>query len=515
MLALKTRCYWTILAGSEIVLVLFRRLCLTTRWFHHSRFLVIYNSLKLKQKIIVFSTFTALFSYLLQPLAGSIFSIRQLPESSDSSVTSIRIIGLSPDVSDLSAFAASAGFAEAAVFNGLPDPPFVHLGWAAAQFVFPTNQYLNGSMAVNTTGIETTVNCANPISLNLTTSNPNNFSISAISVDGCPLGPVFFNPNNATQQYGVTNVPSCNGASANISFQPVMFWYYQVKQDNTDEARGVFCTPRVQLFDITAHADLSNGSFIDATNLDNYPKPNNVSGSPLNGSTYNGLIFDSSPDTNVQARATSIRTGVPNAIFRGAAQDPNGLQSVFDNSDGFLDLTNAVYTQYLALAAKSIYFLPNNQTVFAELTQLVPRLWIEPLSAHFLSVVLITLGLMIMGIHIAHHRDRRDVYLTHPPGSIGTAVSQTSRSGFGELLYPYDNEEAIRTKLEGLRFRLDQRTGAIVVDDSVYRYGGTTPDAREEAMATLEGQNHNRTNSGGRGSVTPKEHASSADASMA
>jgi hypothetical protein len=40
----------------------------------------------------------------------------------------------------------------------------------------------------------------------------------------------------------------------------------------------------------------------------------------------------------------------------------------------------------------------------------------------------------------------------------------TGRSGFGELLVPYDTDENLKEKLDPLRFRLDARTGAILAD---------------------------------------------------
>jgi hypothetical protein len=109
-----------------------------------------------------------------------------------------------------------------------------------------------------------------------------------------------------------------------------------------------------------AFAALNNNSLTNVTTIDNYPKANNVSGPPLNGVPYNGqvfsvlsiylshdglcrLIFDASPDVNVQSRANSIRSGIPNAIFRQAEQAPAGLQSVFQNPNGFLGYTEQIY----------------------------------------------------------------------------------------------------------------------------------------------------------------------------
>ncbi|KAI0316293.1 hypothetical protein OF83DRAFT_1127751 [Amylostereum chailletii] len=50
---------------------------------------------------------------------------------------------------------------------------------------------------------------------------------------------------------------------------------------------------------------------------------------------------------------------------------------------------------------------------------------------------------------------------------------------------PYDDEKRIAKKLEGLRFRLDRRTGAIVVDDeAVFHAAG----GRDESLMALVGK---------------------------
>ena len=99
----------------------------------------------------------------------------------------------------------------------------------------------------------------------------------------------------------------------------------------------------------------------------------------------------------MQSRATSIRSGIPNAIFRQAQQAPGGLTSAFQSPQLFANYTGKIYvrcltklprtspdsfrpslqTQHLSLATKSNYFLPQNSTVSAVLTQLEPRLYIE------------------------------------------------------------------------------------------------------------------------------------------
>lgn len=87
------------------------------------------------------------------------------------------------------------------------------------------------------------------------------------------------------------------------------------------------------------------------------------------------------------------------------------------------------------------------------------------LPTYILSPLVIIIGLVGFVVHYLHRRTRRKVWLTSRPGSIAAIVSLTSRSGFGELLLPYDDERRMQDNLSGLTFRLDQRTGAIVAEE--------------------------------------------------
>jgi len=55
---------------------------------------------------------------------------------------------------------------------------------------------------------------------------------------------------------------------------------------------------------------------------------------------------------------------------------------------------------------------------------------------------------------------------------------------------PYDNSATFSRALAPLRFRLDRRTGAIVVDDSAIAYAGESSKqaVREETMTMLIGR---------------------------
>ncbi|KAH7906363.1 hypothetical protein BJ138DRAFT_1162777 [Hygrophoropsis aurantiaca] len=460
-----------------------------------NRFAALYISLKHKHWLINISALLALSVILLQPFAGSLLEVTQVPHTSDAIALNQRSVGLLPTINQLNAFLASAGFADAAVYNNLADPPFVRGGWTAAQFSAPPQSYLNGSLAINTTGVQTKVNCANAASVVLNPLANSDFTLTSTSSTGCAAS-VLFNSTVASQQYGVINTPNCAASGQDIAFQPVMFWFFHLNTNNEPEGAAVFCRPTIGVYNAEVSMNLNNGSLGNVTMLSSYVPANNVTGSPLNGQAYNGVTFDASNDTFIQARATAIGSGIPGTIFRYATQLPGGPQSTFDAPGGFTNATTAVYTQHLALAAASIYFLPVNETLPAQLTSSIPRLFVEALSAHLLSALLIIIGVVGMTIQVIHRHTRRNLWLTSPPGSIAAIVSLTSRSGFGELLLPYDNEESMSNKLAGLTFRLDRRTGAILAEEDSL----VNPDG---SMVSLLERKHRRNYSVGVDSLSP------------
>ncbi|KAJ6602443.1 hypothetical protein DFH09DRAFT_1124863 [Mycena vulgaris] len=448
-----------------------------------------FYSLKYNHRVIFWSSLLAASTYMFQPLAGSIFQIQTRSQTTDTTAQSIRSLGLAPDVAELNAFAAAAGFVQAAVFNDLSDPPFIHQGWSTAEFIFPNNIGLNGSMTVNTTGIRTNSTCANPSAP--PTVDTKTGIISTTSLDGCNQT-VLFDPTVSDLQYGVANAPCGDSANLKITFQPVVFWFYHIKADNSPEVRTVFCNPTMELFYVNAAADLSNGALTTVHIINNYTAANNLTGEPLNNTAYNAVIFENTTNPFINARATATHVGVPGAIFRSALQDPIGLQSVFDLPNGFSDRTGKVYTQHLAVTAKSIYFVNENSTLSAVQSALVPRLWIDPFPAHILAFLLFISGFLGVFLQLINRRQRRNLFLAAPPGTIAAAVALTSRSGFGDLLLPYDDLKTIEKKFDGLRFRLDKRTGAILADD-YEPMGDDASRGRDDAMMSLLGHGNRET----------------------
>ncbi|KAJ6597070.1 hypothetical protein DFH09DRAFT_110719 [Mycena vulgaris] len=462
-----------------------------------SVYATIVNAIKFRHFLILLSTVTTLLGSFLQPLAGSVIQFEQLPQTTNGLlINSNKTIGLAPDVADLNAFLAAAGFAEAAVFHGLPDPPFIHGGWAVAEFQLPSKSVLNGTLFVNTTAMQTRANCEAPQSSILSTPGTSDFTIQASNSAGCSASVTFNGDATSTStQYGAVNVENCG--FTDVEFQPVMFWFFHRKDDDikTPQGSAVFCNPTIKAFNVIAEIDLNNGSTIGITALDSVTTSNNVTGFPLKGQAFNGLKFTNSTDQFVQARATSIRAGVSGAIFRFASQLPSGVQPQFDDPNGFLSITLQVFTQHLSISAKSIYFVNGLSNVPAKMISLTPRILIDAIPAHALAVVLTLIGLSALFLHIAHSRHRRRFFLAASPGSIAHIISMTAHAQFGEQLYPYDDDETLAHKLAGLSFSLDPRTGAVVADRNVgpvttplgavtpYTMSGMRPRASTSALS--------------------------------
>ncbi|KAF9267207.1 hypothetical protein L218DRAFT_955685 [Marasmius fiardii PR-910] len=454
----------------------------------------IINAFKFKHRVVFFSAYLAFISYTLQPLAGSIFQLQQRGQPQSTNVKSTKKIGLSPDISELIAFVSSAGFVEAAVYNGLQDPPFIQGGWATAEFEFefPPNNFLNGSMVVNTTGIQTKHNCTQPKAVQVTQSTTSNFTITSTSTGDCTVN-VPFNPSLAAQQYGVADASCGSDPNLNVTFRPVMFWYFhQNERDGTPEARTVFCAPFIKAFNVQATTSLNNGSLTNVTGLGEYAPSNNVMGGEFAGKAFNGLLFQPTNNPFIDARSLATRAGVPAAIFRAVSQQKGGLQATFDQPNGFLDITARIYTQHLSLSAKAIYFIKESTILPANMVSLLPRLVINTIPGHALAITMMLIGIIGLFVQIVHRRQRKQLFLAAPPGTIAATMALSSHSGFGQLLMPYDNEETLYKKLSNLRFHMDKRTGALVADDQPPSMAKMKKE-RDEAMQALLGEHKSDT----------------------
>lgn len=131
---------------------------------------------------------------------------------------------------------------------------------------------------------------------------------------------------------------------------------------------------------------------------------------------------------------------------------------------GQLDRVNKIYTQYLTIAAKSNFFIPKASAVKPEVHTWMPRLWIDPFACHVLVALILFTAISMSIIQYLHRRDRSQLFLAGPTGSIASDVSLTSSAKFGLLLNAGDTEEDLERKLHGMRFGIERATGQIIVE---------------------------------------------------
>ena len=106
----------------------------------------------------------------------------------------------------------------------------------------------------------------------------------------------------------------------------------------------------------------------------------------------------------------------------------------------------------------------------------------SPLPAHILAITLILTGLIGTFLQVIGRRRRNRLLLAAPIGNMASTIALTSRSGFGELLLPYDDELTLEKKLGGLRFQLDKRTGAIIAEEIGTEKRGSDDDATSSLL---------------------------------
>lgn len=440
-----------------------------------NRFQAIFVSARRKHWLVNASINTVFIAALFQPLAGSLFSLDMRSHTEAFRTYSTQIIGLSSNNSLVEAFSASAGFIDAATYNSLPDPSYVYAGWAVPNLKTEGTPAASATyITFNTSAVLSSPNCENPSILNLDTPTGTPlYIINATAADGCS-GSVGFTPTVADEQFGVSQVDATSCGLSNqtdTGLLPVIFWFYNVRLgdqgQSTPEAKAVICRPSIALRNVQAKLNMSSMSIDTIVDLGAFSATNNVTSGSLEGKAYNGVIFSNISSAILKARATSIQIGLLGSIYRSASQTTELLDSLFSSEDGFLNLTQQIYTQFLAVAAKSVYLIQiqEEEPITAYATAQVQRLVIDTLAAHFLAMGLLTVGVVGAIIHYLHLPYRRRLHLTAPPGSIATSVALAFHSGFGDRLRPYDDDKSMMRKLSNFRFVTDTRTGAIIAEE--------------------------------------------------
>ncbi|KAL1754237.1 hypothetical protein FB107DRAFT_216206, partial [Schizophyllum commune] len=363
------------------------------------------------------------------------------------------------------AFLTAAGFASANVLYDLKEPSFIHDGYTIAPFELPTNPP-NSTVTANTTAMKSSTNCR-AVDVNRVhhiTDTVDEWLLSA-ELDGCSQN--WQVDHRAVSLFG-TDALNCTSGVA-PQFAPVVFWFFTYQPSVA--ASATFCYPSFELLDVSVSVDHASGNITGVSELGEFTSSSNFSQfagnmSSLNGTPFNGVVFNlTNPDSYVLERANATQLSLPAAVFQQASQREGGLQASFDNND-FTPSSDSVYSTYLQLIARSIYFVPDRQLMFVEVKSFKKRLFLSDIAVHLLTAALLLLAILAVTSHIIHRRDRRQLRLRHQPGTIASAVSLGAQTSIGTILADHTNasDKDIREALAGRRFRIHPTTMKIVME---------------------------------------------------
>ncbi|CAG7847755.1 SubName: Full=Uncharacterized protein {ECO:0000313/EMBL:CCA69527.1} [Serendipita indica DSM 11827] len=428
-----------------------------------SKFLVWILQLQNRHYLAFLSTVIVLMLLGLQPLASSLFVLLDtevvLPPIG---VPRFGTVGINDTLNSLHGFSSAAGFAEADARYDLGRPPFVWRTWAVDEFERPTSFISNGTMQANTTGIQTLPNCVSGSDVSFTQTG-GSYRLTGKWND-CTFDRTF-TADNDDDIYGVDVTSSCTSQAISglaDPVKPVVFWF-ATKYLSTGSL--VFCQPKLSLHNVIVTVNLANGQLINVVPVGDYALASNVtSGPPLNGNVWNGVQFNlTNSDAGTLVRANSTRLQLSQAAF--LLMQRNGLQTVLQDQNQVLDITATRYQLYLALSARSNYFVTDRSgsKVMVAITEIQQRLWMSKLSTHLGSAILFVGAILLSTLHYLHWKQRKGMKLYAPP-SIATAAGMANGSPMLNILHSDDSGDKQAQALRNRQFGVDPFGKIVLLD---------------------------------------------------
>ncbi|KAG5637195.1 hypothetical protein H0H81_005408 [Sphagnurus paluster] len=463
-----------------------------------NNFVVWTNAARNKHYLVALASLMVVLSLAFQPLAAALLVVKDTWwRAPDVTLNNLGALGLNQDLqfNDLTSFVTAAGYASASVLYRLQDPPFVSGQYTVAPFEFP-NGVSNGTVVVNTTAVKSNTGCI-PADVTMERRTESTPEIgpgwtNTASVAGCSL--VWLVANTTTTLFGI-DTPGCSNGEQQGPFSPLIFWFFTYKP--TPAASATFCFPSLSFWEVQVQVDIATQSMTKVTELRPFSSSSNfsslsanITGAPLNGRAYNGIEFNlTTPDQFVLSRQNATRLQLPAAVFQAAVQSPEGLVGSFE-ANRFVELTNNVYTSYLALVARNVYFLPYTEAMTMQVRTWRKRVWLSSTAVHLLAAAMFLLAFFGTIVHLFHRADRRRLRLHHLPGTIASAVSIGAQTGMGELLAGRQHQKDITEALQNKKFRIDPQTMKIIMEGEEGYESATSPtDGRKSIFAALQGQN--------------------------
>jgi len=387
----------------------------------------------------------------------------------------------------LTAFMSAAGYASSSVLYNFGDPPFTHDAYTLGPFQIPgTNGGFNGTVTANTTAIKTDTNC-NLMATQTTPISGGGWTNNA-TFDGCTFS--YSVPPNVSYLFGVDVMPDCNNTGTLPYFRPIVLWFF-TNDTTPPQGSATFCAPSISLWDVMATVDINTGNLTDVQEIEPFDASTspfaslsaNVTGAPLNGRAFNGVIFNlTNADEFSIARSNATDLQLPASIFQAASTAPGGLTAAFQ-TNSFVGLTTQVYGVYLKLLATTIYFLPTADPLLATVQSFQRRLWLSDVAVHLEAAVLLVVALVGAFVQVFHRYSRRQLRLQHEPGTIASAISIGAETNLAQLLND-PQEENFSQVLRNKQFRIDPRTMKIMVQGDDGYEDAVSPNPRQPISAS-------------------------------
>ncbi|KAL7284083.1 hypothetical protein ACG7TL_001363 [Trametes sanguinea] len=317
-----------------------------------------------KDRMVALGAFLSIVTFSLQPLAGALFTLRDVWWIGPG-------LNRVADFMDMTAFQAASSFASADVIYHVGPPPFVSGGYTVAEFEMLTASQLPDG--------DTGIAYANRSAvLSQALAMVNQQSERSVWHNTALFGQCEYAwtvNSNATYLFGVATADfaECGQdfASVPIQYRPVLFWFFMYSPEPT--AAVVLCTPHVSGMPVSVAVDLAT-KVTEVTPLQS--SPDDANSTNVGSFAYNGLFFDeSSLDDTSLARLQSIQQQLPGAVFEAAKANDTLLLSTFSNN-GFVALARDVYTTYLSLVAKSVYFVEDQGDILVRVGSNCKRIFL-------------------------------------------------------------------------------------------------------------------------------------------
>jgi len=187
----------------------------------------------------------------------------------------------------------------------------------------------------------------------------------------------------------------------------------------------------------------------------------------------------------VIARQNATDLQLPSSVLQAAETSPGGLTTAFATNT-FTGMAVQVYTTYLKLISKSVYFLPtSDETIPVQVKSVQQRLWLSAVAVHIEAVALLLVAFIGAYIQLLHRYKRRDLVLRHEPGTIASAVSIGAHTDLANLLDGRQEEDDWIRTLRNRKFRIDPQTMKIIMQGEAGYEQAASPNPRQSFFGGL------------------------------